>query len=210
MKNSLFDPENWIWKPFGRLADFLILSGLWLLCCVPVVTAGAACAALYDCAARCMIGEEREMLSRFFRTFRRELKLGSLSFILWGLILGIALTAIRTFTASAAGTDSNLILAYASVILLALLTGIAAWVFPLLSRFTFRFADLQRTAIKLAIAFLPRTAMLAAVNIAAGWLCMRFLLPVMVVPGIAALLSAAVLEPVFTKYETGTAGVNNE
>lgn len=210
MKNTLFNPENWIWKPFGYLADFLILSGLWLLCCVPMVTAGASCAALYDCAARCMIDGEREMFSRFFRTFRRELKLGSLSFVLWGMIIGAALLTIRAFTASAAATDSNLTIAYAFVILLALLTGIAAWVFPLLSRFTFRFADLQRTAIKLAVAYLPRTAALAAVNIAAGWLCMRFLLPVMVVPGIAALLSAAVLEPVFIKYETGTAGENNE
>lgn len=209
MKNSLFNPENWIWSPFGWLADFLILSGLWLLCCVPVVTAGAACAALYDCAARCMIGGEREMISRFFRTFRRELKLGSLSFLLWALILGAALLILRSFTASVAATNGNLTLAYAFTILLAMLTGIASWVFPLLSRFTFRFANLQGMAMKLAVVYLPRTAVLAAVNIAAGWFCMHFLLSVMIVPGIAAFCSAGILEPVFKKYETAESGENN-
>ena len=209
MKNSLFNPENWIWTPFGWVADFLILSCLWLLCSIPVVTAGAAFAALYDCTARCMIGGEREMFSRFFRTFRRELKQGSLSFVLWAVILGGAAALVRGFTGSAAGTDGNLMIAYACVICLGMLTGIGAWVFPLLSRFTFSFGSLQAAALKMAVGYLPRTVLLAAVNIGAGWLCLRYLMPVMIVPGIAAFCSAAILEPVFKKYETADSGENN-
>ena len=209
MKNSLFNPENWFWQPFGWVAAFLILSCLWLLCSIPVVTAGAAFAALYDCAARCMIGGEQAMLSRFFRTFWRELKQGCLSFLLWAVILGGAVMLVRGFTGSAAGTEGNLVIAYGCVIALGMLTGIAAWVFPLLSRFTFSFFGLQGTALKMAIGYLPRTVLLAAVNIGAGWLCLRYLIPVMVVPGIAAFFSAGILEPVFKKYETGMTGENN-
>ncbi len=209
MKNSLFNPENWIWTPFGRVADFLILSGLWLLCSVPVVTAGAACTALYDCAAHCMIGGEREMLSRFFRTFRRELKQGSLSFLLWAFFGATAVLLLQQFTGSVSGTDGNVVAAYGFAFLLALLVGVAAWVFPLLSRFTFSFSGLQGTAVKMAMAYLPRTVLLAAVNIGAGWLCLRFLMPVMIVPGIAALLCALIVEPVFKKYEAGETGENN-
>lgn len=208
MKNSLFNSENWIWQPFGKVADFLILSCLWLLCSIPVVTAGAAFAALYDCCARCVKGGEREMLSRFFRTFRRELGQGSLSFLLWAAILGGGLLLIRAFTANAGGTDGNVILAYAMVALLAMLVGICAWVFPLLSRFTFPFASLQTTALRLAMAHLPRTILLIAVVFSAGWLCLRLLMPIMVVPGIAGLLAAYILEPVFQTYETGDAGAN--
>lgn len=209
MKNSFFSSENWLWTPFNWIADFLILSCLWLLCSVPVVTAGAAFTALYDCASHCMLRGEREMFSRFFRTFRRELKLGSFSVILWAAVFGGAVLLVRSFTGSAAGTDGNLAVAYGFVILLIVLVGIAAWVFPLLSRFTFTFGALQTTALKLAFVYLPRTMVLAAVNGAAGWVCVRFLVPVMVVPAIAALLSALLLEPVFKKYETGDAGENN-
>lgn len=208
MRNSLFNPENWIWEPFGKVADFLILSCLWLLCSIPIVTMGAAFTALYDCCARCVKGGEREMFSRFFRTFRRELIPGGLSGLLWIAVLGGGLLLIRSFTANAQGTDQNVALAYGMVAILALLVGICAWVFPLLSRFTFSFGALQSTALKLAVLHLPRTLLLTAVVLTGGWLCLRLLLPVMVVPGIAGLLCAYILEPVFQKYETGAAGDN--
>lgn len=208
MKNSLFNSENWIWQPFGLVADFLILSCLWLICSIPVVTVGAASAAMYDCCARCIKDGDRALFSRFFRTFRRELLKSIPSTLLWAAILGLLFFLIRSFTGSAAGTDINLVLAYAMVVFLAVAVGTASWVFPLLSRFTFDFASLNMTAIRLALAHLPRTMALGAVNIAAGWLCLWLLMPVMVAPGIAALLSAYLLEPVFKPYETGDAGEN--
>ncbi len=208
MKNSLFNSENWIWQPFGLVADFLILSCLWLIFSIPMVTVGAASAAMYDCCARCIKDGDRALFSRFFRTFRRELLKSIPSTLLWAAILGLLFFLIRSFTGSAAGTDINLVLAYAMVVFLAVAVGTASWVFPLLSRFTFDFASLNMTAIRLALAHLPRTMALGAVNIAAGWLCLRLLIPVMVAPGIAALLSAYLLEPVFKPYETGDAGEN--
>ena len=208
MKNSLFNSENWIWQPFGLVADFLILSCLWLIFSIPMVTVGAASAAMYDCCARCIKDGDRALFSRFFRTFRRELLKSIPSTLLWAAILGLLFFLIRSFTGSAAGTDINLVLAYAMVVFLAVAVGIASWVFPLLSRFTFDFASLNMTAIRLALAHLPRTMALGAVNIAAGWLCLRLLMPAMVAPGIAALLSAYLLEPVFKPYETGDAGEN--
>lgn len=210
MRNSFFNSENWLWKPFGKIADHLILSALWLLCSVPIVTAGAASTALYDCAAHCTLGGEPGMLSRFFRTFRRELLPGTGSLALWGGILGGGFLLLRKFTGSAAGTDGNVMAAYAMAFGLALLFGIVTWVFPLLSRFTFSFAGLQATAVKMAFGFLPRTVLLAAVNLTAGWLCLRFLLPAMIMPGLGAYFSALILEPVFSKYEAGGSGDNNE
>ena len=44
---KFFSLENPIWKFIGNLADFFLLSCLWYLCCLPVVTAGAATTALY-------------------------------------------------------------------------------------------------------------------------------------------------------------------
>lgn len=208
MKNSLFDSENWLWQPFSVVADVLILSCLWLVCSIPILTMGAATTALYDCCARCIRGGEREMFSRFFRTFRRELGQGSVSFLLWAAILAGGLNLIRAYTANAEGTDMNVALAYAMAALLALLAGICAWVFPLLSRFTFSFSSLQVTALKLAIVHLPRTIALTAVTLLGGWLCLRLLMPVMVVPGIAGVIAAYILEPVFKTYETGSTGEN--
>ena len=201
MKNSLFDPENWLWQPFGKVADFLFLSALWIVTSIPLVTIGSSFTALYDCSAHCVKNGDKGMLSRYFRTFRRELLPSTLSFLLWVVIIGGVFSFIRNFTATANSTTFNLILAYAALFLLVFVIGIAFWVFPLLSRFTFSFADLNLTAFRLAIAHFPRTIALGACTFAIAWICLRLWIPLMIAPGIYGLLSTYILEPVFKKYE---------
>lgn len=201
MKNSLFNPENWLWQPFGKVTDFLILSALWIFSSLPIVTVGSAMTALYDCSAHCVKNGDRGMLSRYFRTFKREFLPSTLSFLLWAVMIGGIFAFIRNFTATADPNTFNLVIAYASVVILVLVVGIAFWVFPLLSRFTFGIVDLNFTAIRLAIAHLPRTIALGVCTAATVWICLRFWIPLIVAPGIYGLLSAYILEPVFKKYE---------
>ena len=188
--------------------DFLILSALWIFSSIPLVTIGSALTALYDCSAHCVKNGEKGMFSRYFRTLRRELLPGMLSFLLWTVIIGGIFAFIRSFTASANPTTFNLIIAYAVVFLLVLVVGIAFWVFPLLSRFTFSIVDLNLTAIRLAIVHLPRTIALGVCTSLTIWICLRFWIPLMVAPGIYGLLSAYILEPVFKKYEDNQKTLN--
>ena len=58
MSSGIFNPQNRFWQTLDHFADLLILSLLWLVCSLPLVTAGAACAALYDAVARCVRGAE--------------------------------------------------------------------------------------------------------------------------------------------------------
>ena len=201
MKNSLFNPENWLWQPFGKVADFFILSALWIFTSIPIVTAGSSLTALYDCSARCVKDGDDGMFTRYFRTLKREFLSGMLSFLIWAVIIGGIFALVRTFTATAIPTTFHLIIAYASVFLLVLVVGIASWVFPLLSRFTFSVVDLNLPAFRLAITYLPRTIALGICTSLTAWICLRFWVPLMVAPGICGLLSAYILEPVFKKYE---------
>ena len=56
--NQIFNPENFFWKCFDKMADVVGLSLLWFMCSLPVVTIGPAWAALYDAAAGCVRGGE--------------------------------------------------------------------------------------------------------------------------------------------------------
>lgn len=201
MKNSLFNPDNWLWKPFGKVADFLILSALWILTSIPIITVGASFTALYDCSAHCVKNGEDGMFSRYFRTFKRELIPSALSSMIWAVVIGTVFSLIRGFTTTAASTTFNLILAYASVFLLAFVIGTAFWVFPLLSRFTFSLVDLNLSAFRLAVAYFPRTIALGVCTFVITWICLRFWIPLMIAPGIYGFLATYILEPVFKKYE---------
>ena len=78
MFSSLFNPEAPFWRLMSSLVDLLALSLLWVFTSLPLITLGASTAALYDAAARCVRQGKSGALSRYFSTFRRELKQGAL------------------------------------------------------------------------------------------------------------------------------------
>ena len=41
MSSGIFNPQNRFWQTLDHFADLLILSLLWLVCSLPLVTAGA-------------------------------------------------------------------------------------------------------------------------------------------------------------------------
>lgn len=199
--SSFFSRENWIWNPFSWVADMFILSCLWVICSFPLVTIGAATTALYDCTARCVRGGDEKMFARFFRTFRRELVPSIPSLLLWcGVLIG-GYAAVSTYGNSVAVTDASVAITTALLLILTVFVGIAVWVFPLLSRFTFGVAQLNITAVKLALIHLPRTMALGIVTVLAAFLCLQLIAPVFILPGVLAWLWTLLLERVFQAYE---------
>jgi len=84
--SGFFNPDNWLWKFFGKIYDFFGLSCMWVLCSMPLVTVGPASIALYDAAAHCLRGDETKLAKRFFRTFKKELVPGILLTLVWAAI----------------------------------------------------------------------------------------------------------------------------
>jgi hypothetical protein len=59
---------------------------------------------------------------------------------------------------------------------------------------------LLKNTLFLALANLPRTAILGAVNAVALFLCARIVVPLFFVPSLAAMLGSYLLEPMFKPY----------
>ena len=62
------------------------LNLLWMVCSLPVFTAGAATAALYDVTLRLAREEDPPVTTRFFKAFRENFRQAT---ILWLILLGI-------------------------------------------------------------------------------------------------------------------------
>ncbi len=199
--SRFFSRDNWLWNPFSWVADMVILSCLWVVCSVPLLTIGASTAALYDCAARCIRGGDEKMFARFFRTFRRELVQSIPTLLLWCAVIFGGYAAIRAYGNSVAITDASVAITTALLLILTVIAGIAVWVFPLLSRFTFSFAALNVTAAKLALVHLPRTMALGIVTVLSAFFCLQFIAPLFFLPGVLAWVWTLLIEKVFQKYE---------
>lgn len=199
---GFFSPENWYWKPFDYVADAVLLSGMWVLGSIPIVTCGAATTALYDCVAHCVRGGEKDLFGRFFRTYKRELVPSMICFVLWmGILLGCR-QGIKLAAGFLPNTNGGAMVVAGLFFLLSVVAGIFAWVLPLLSRFTFSIGNLNRMAVKLACSHIFRTILAGVAAVAAVEICRRTWYPMMVVPEIVAVIWAALMEPIFKKYMT--------
>lgn len=195
-----FDPENFYWKCFDKLADVLGLSLLWFLLSLPVFTVGAATTALYDAASRCVRGGEPGVYGRFFRTFKSSFALSVLCTLLFGGALALLVLGYRI--AAALGQTERPLLALAAMyyVLCVCAMGYLCWLFPLLSRYVYPFRALCRTAGQFWFAHLPSTLLMAVLLGICVWLSLQFLFPVCFLPACLALADSLLIERAFQKH----------
>ena len=200
MFKNLLNPNNSLMITMSWITDCIFLSLFWLLGCIPVVTAGASFAALYDATFRSFRRNEKNGWQRFLKVFRTNWKAGILpTVVVAALGWGLAKILIHYWNSTAAGDLS--MMAFSGVAFLGVLgLGILSVVFPLLSRFENTTAGLLKNALLLAFANMPRTVALGLINLVTILLCIRFVAPLFFLPALAALLGSLFLEPMFKPY----------
>jgi len=156
---KLFNPDSPIMQALNKLSDLVVLNFLCLILCIPVVTIGAAVTALYDAVGR-MMREEGNIYKAFFSAFRSNFKQATGMWLIL-LLIGALLALCVAFYSNSELT----ILLYVTVILAFLWCAAVAWAFPLQSRFYNSVKSTLQNALLFAIAYLPRTIVMVAVNI---------------------------------------------
>ncbi len=200
MFRNLMNPDNGLMVTMSQITDCILLSLLWLLGCFPLFTVGAASAALYDSVRHCLRGSERNPVSRFLKSFRRDFKASLLPTVLYLTALWFGGKAmIAVWNGAVYGTHSWVLFAAAAFIAVTVL-GVLSVLFPLLSRFENPLGALLRNTVLLALANMPRTIALGVLNALSAWLCIRFIYPLFFLPALSALISTTLLEPMFKPY----------
>ena len=162
MLNNIFNPDNFVFRPMGRLVDVVVLSVMWFVTSIVLVPFGPSTAALYDVMAKCMVKGEQGPYGRYIQTMKENFKTGcpaglivlTFNFYLW------LLRSLLYTRAVEGGGEMFYVLYVATWVLLVVVNGILAYVLPVLSRFEFRLGGLFATCARLAIAHLPTTLLL--------------------------------------------------
>lgn len=156
----LFNPDNPVMRALSALADLMILNLLTILCCLPVVTIGAALTALNAAIIKIVQGEDSSPSKDFFRAFRQNFKKGT---ILGLIFLGFFIFVFVDYFL-AEGVVPILRPAIAASALLALLLG--QYTFALLARYENSLKNTLKNAFLLAVGYFPRTLAMALLNLA--------------------------------------------
>lgn len=202
---NFFNLESPLMQFLSKLADLFILNVLFLICCIPVITIGAASTALYTVTLKSVKNEESYVFRSFFRAFKNNFKIGTLTWLL-ALAAGIILWMdYQILPGMAAPLQQVLQVAVLVLSILYLIT--ALYLFPYIARFENTVLASLKNAFLMAVAHLPYTVLLAAIAIAAMiatlYIDLRIVIPVWLIIGFSgiAYVNSFFLRKIFAKFE---------
>lgn len=156
---KFFDMDSPVMRFLNRVGDLMILNFLMIVCCIPIITVGAAFTAMHYVLLKIVRGEEGYLVRGFFKSFRANFKQATLIWLLMLLVVVIYIGDVWIFNYSGLVFPKALIIAVVAVAILLLM--IAIYVFPVLARFENSVKNTLKNAMLLAFANLPRTILMA-------------------------------------------------
>lgn len=196
---GLFNLDNPFFSALGKLVDIIVVSLIWIVLCIPLVTIGPASAALYYTVVKVIRRERGYLIKEFFKSFKTNFKTGTITSLII-LVLTVILYFDRNFASSYVGGNMGFVLLSIFNAMMVIILISSLYLFPVLSRFSIGVKQLFKTSIFMAIKHFP-TTVLTALIFAIVLLGVYFIpIIILVAPALYALLSSFLLERIFKKY----------
>lgn len=159
----LFNMDNKFFRFMGRLADLCILNVLCILCCIPVVTAGASITAMFYVTMKMVRNEEAYIARSFFKSFKENFRQATVINIIMLVIAGVLYVDFRV-AKSMPGTAST-VFQYLFLIFAILYVMLFTYIYPVLAKFYNSIKNTFRNAILMSVRHLPYTVLMIIVSI---------------------------------------------
>lgn len=196
--NGLFNMDNAFFTTIGKIVDIVIVSFLWTILLIPIVTIGPATTALYYTMVKVIRKERGYLFREFFSSFKANFKVGALS-TLWVILFYIIILTDIRISRDIEGIPGFLLVAVFNSLLI-LITAMTIYVFPVLSRFKIKTKELLKTSLFMSMKHLPTTILLAVIILVFALAVYIFLPVVFIAPGLCMLVVSFLMERVFRKY----------
>ncbi len=179
----------------AAVLDVIFAGLLWLLCSLPVLTLGAASAALYYSVVKCIRHERGDLTKSFFTAFRRDFRQSTL---LWLILLAVeALFAAGIWAFGAMSGNGASLLGTVGKVLMVFPLALFPWLFAFVSRFSNTVGGTLKYCGYLALRHIGAT-LLMTLELGAFGLAVRLVPQIApILPGFVCLLLSLHIEPVF-------------
>ena len=188
----------------NKISDLMILSILWFVTALPIVTLGSASSALYYCVNKVIRQEQGSLIKSYFQAFRENFKQ---SLLLTGLLvlLSLFITLVGTSVYTVLKQQNVLTGIYAAyLIMLGLGIGWMHYAIAYIARFRAPIAAVLKNSLVICLSNLPATLSLVVMFLIV-WGLWAIYLPrsamiLLILPGTYAWLSSFLLERIYGKY----------
>ncbi|MDD6572196.1 MAG: YesL family protein [Thermoflexaceae bacterium] len=198
--SRIFSLDSPLWMLLNKITDVIILSLLFIVTSIPIVTAGASLTALYYNMFRLADNTEGNIVRGYFQKFRENFKTATfvwlICLVIGGMLAGDLYICIKMNIPAA-----SFLMAFftmAGVIFMAIVT----YLFPLLSYCNGSVRKIVFMAFMMSVKEIFRTVFLMFITIIMIAVGVFVTAPFLVVtPGIVALSHVYVFKEIFRKYD---------
>lgn len=156
--NRLFDLDNPVMVFLGRLADLIWLNILFLICCIPVFTIGAATSAMYYVTMKMVRDEEGYITKSFFKAFKDNFKQATIIWLMTLVLIFLFFADFWILNQMDGSVGKIIFVALCMVSIIVLFT--LVYIFPLIAKFENTIKNSLKNALFISIRHLPMTVVL--------------------------------------------------
>ncbi|MBR6400071.1 MAG: YesL family protein [Firmicutes bacterium] len=190
---ELFSLDGKLYKYCTFLCDILVLTLLWTVCSIPLITIGASTTAMYYVLTRLLSGREGYISKDFFKSFRQNfIQATFLTLLIFGAAWLIYFN-IANLQKGSLLLGVQFVLCYELIIVI-------IYIFPVLSRFNMKSFQLIQTCIFMANRHLLTTITCFVLFISFIALCMYQPFLIVVAAGFYGWLTSLMFMKLFRKY----------
>ena len=158
-----FNMDNKFFTFMNKIADLCILNIICLICCIPIITAGASITSMYYVTLKMVRNEEAYIIRSFFKSFRqnfRQATVINLIMLVVGAVLYLDIRVANGMMGSAGSVFHVIFMAFAIVYFVLFL-----YVYPILARFYNSVKNTIKNALFMAIRHLPYTVVMVLIGL---------------------------------------------
>ena len=216
--NKVFNFEGPVFTFLSRLADLFWLNLLYILCCIPVITAGAATTALYYVTLKMAKDEEGYITKSYFKSFKENFVQATLIWIVFLVIFVVMFMDFRIANGGSmaevlkSSTVSDVVIVAVGVMTIVLMMTLV-YVFPLLAQFDNTVVNTIKNAFLISIRHLPYTFLLlviTAIPYVLIWFSPALLMLVVIMFSVTAYINSKFLNRIFVLYMPKEEDINGE
>lgn len=155
---KFFDMDSPFMRFMSRIGDLLFLNVIMIICCIPIVTAGAAFTAMHYVLLKMVRKEEGYLIRGFFKSFKQNFKQATIIWLLMLLVIGVFVGDFFIFSYSGIEFSRIFTILFFAVAVIILMG--AVYIFPILARFDNTIKNTIRNAFSMAVINLPKTILM--------------------------------------------------
>jgi len=197
--------ERYLNNPFvilaGHVADLMIISVMWIITSLPLITMGAATAAMYYATVRCLRNDETNPTEKFMHSFKNNLKQGTILTIMYLVYGGVVALDIFAARNGIKGIQLPELYERAAYVLLLPIAFTITYIFPYLSRYTNTIKGSLGNSFLFSATHFDHTIALLLMAAASIFICYIFPPALLIVPALNALIGSLMIEKDFAQAE---------